>query len=125
MLFRSPVEQPRHALTAARAALAMQAAIEGIVREDATLPRFRVGIATGAALVGNVGSEEFHNYVAHGDAVNLAARLQTGAKAGQVVISGPTYALIRDAAAVQPLGRLTVKGKSEEVEAFLLEGLRV
>ena len=124
-VWNAPVEQPRHALTAARAALAMQAAIEGIVREDATLPRFRVGIATGAALVGNVGSEEFHNYVAHGDAVNLAARLQTGAKAGQVVISGPTYALIRDAAAVQPLGRLTVKGKSEEVEAFLLEGLRV
>jgi len=124
-VWHAPVERPRHARTAARAALAMQAAIEGIVREDTTLPRFRVGIATGAALVGNVGSEEFHNYVAHGDAVNLAARLQTGAKAGQVVISGPTYALIRDAAAVQPLGRLTVKGKSEEVEAFLLEGLRV
>jgi len=124
-VWNAPVEQPRHALTAARAALAMQAAIEGIVREDATLPRFRVGIATGAALVGNVGSEEFHNYVAHGDAVNLAARLQTGAKAGQVVISGPTYALIRDAAAVRPLGRFTVKGKVEEVEAFLLEGLRV
>ena len=102
-VWNAPVEQPRHALTAARAALAMQAAIEGIVREDATLPRFRVGIATGAALVGNVGSEEFHNYVAHGDAVNLAARLQTGAKAGQVVISGPTYALIRDAAAVRHL----------------------
>ena len=124
-VWNAPVEQPRHALTAARAALAMQVAIEGIVREDATLPRFRVGIATGAALVGNVGSEEFHNYVAHGDAVNLAARLQTGAKAGQVVISGPTYALIRDAAAVRPLGRFTVKGKVEEVEAFLLEGLRV
>jgi len=124
-VWNAPVEQPRHALTAARAALAMQAAIEGIVREDTTLPRFRVGIATGAALVGNVGSEEFHNYVAHGDAVNLAARLQTGAKAGQVVISGPTYALIRDAAAVRSLGRFTVKGKSEEVDAFLLEGLRV
>ena len=124
-VWNAPVEQPRHALTAARAALAMQVAIEGIVRGDATLPRFRVGIATGAALVGNVGSEEFHNYVAHGDAVNLAARLQTGAKAGQVVISGPTYALIRDAAAVRPLGRFTVKGKVEEVEAFLLEGLRV
>src|SRR5438477_12881548 len=53
-VWNAPVEQPRHALTAARAALAMQAAIEGIVREDATLPRFRVGIATGAALVGNV-----------------------------------------------------------------------
>ena len=120
-VWNAPIEQPRHALAAARTALAMQTAIEAIVREDPSLPRFRVGIATGAALVGNVGSEEFRNYVTHGDAVNLAARLQTGAKAGQVVISAATYALIRDAAAVRPLGRFNVKGKTEEVEAFVLE----
>src|SRR5881396_1278336 len=122
-VWNAPVEQPRHALAAARTALEMQRAIEGIVREDTTLPRFRVGIATGAALVGNVGSEEFHNYVAHGDAVNLAARLQTGAKAGEVVISAPTYALVRDHATVRPLGHFSVKGKSEQVEAFVLEGV--
>jgi class 3 adenylate cyclase len=122
-VFNAPLEQPRHALAAARTALAMQAAIEAIVRQDPALPRFRVGIATGAALVGNVGSEEFRNFVAHGDAVNLAARLQTGAQAGHVVVSAPTYALIRDVAQVTPLGRFSVKGKSEEVEAFVLEGL--
>ena len=120
-VWNAPVEQPRHALAAARTALAMQRAIEAIVTEDPTLPRFRVGIATGAALVGNIGSEELRNYVAHGDAVNLAARLQTGAIAGQVVVSAPTYALIRDLATVRPLGRFVVKGKSEEVEAFVLE----
>jgi adenylate cyclase len=122
-VFNAPLEQPRHALVAARTALAMQQAIETIVKEDPALPRFRVGIATGAALVGNVGSEEFRNFVAHGDAVNLAARLQTGAEAGPVVISAPTYALIRDVARVKPLGRFSVKGKSEEVEAFVLEAL--
>ena len=120
-VWNAPVEQPRHALAAARTALAMQRAIEAIVTEDPSLPRFRVGIATGAALVGNIGSEELRNYVAHGDAVNLAARLQTGAIAGQVVVSAPTYALIRDLATVRPLGRFAVKGKSEEVEAFVLE----
>jgi class 3 adenylate cyclase len=120
-VWNAPVEQPRHALAAARTALAMQRAIEAIVQEDPSLPRFRVGIATGAALVGNVGSDEFRNYVAHGDAVNLAARLQSGASAGQVVISAPTYALIRDVATVKPLGRFSVKGKSEEVEALVLE----
>src|SRR5204862_8153403 len=99
----------------------MQAAIEGIVREDATLPRFRVGIATGAALVGNIGSEELRNYVAHGDAVNLAARLQTGAIPGQVVLSAPTYALIRDLASVRPLGRLAGEGQSEKGEALLVD----
>ena len=74
-VWNAPVEQPRHALAAARTALGMQRAIEAIVAEDASLPRFRVGIATGAALVGNVGSEQLRNYVAHGDAVNLAWRL--------------------------------------------------
>lgn len=122
-VFNAPLEQPRHALSAARAALGMQQAIETIVQDDATLPRFRVGIATGAALVGNVGSEEFRNFVAHGDAVNLAARLQTGAQAGQVVVSASTFALIRDVARVRPLGRFNVKGKTEEVEAFVLESL--
>ena len=122
-VWNAPVEQPRHALAAARTGLAMQLAIEEIVAEDPSLPRFRVGIATGAALVGNIGSEELRNYVAHGDAVNLAARLQTGATAGQVVVSAPTYALVRDVAIVRPLGRFKVKGKSEEVEAFVLERL--
>lgn len=122
-IWNAPVEQPRHALAAARTALEMQRAIEAIVAEDGSLPRFRVGIATGAALVGNVGSEELRNYVAHGDAVNLAARLQQGGTGGQVVISASTYALIRDVAIVRPLGRFAVKGKSEEVEAFVLERL--
>jgi len=122
-VWNAPVEQPRHALAAARTALEMQRAIEAIVAEDPSLPRFRVGIATGAALVGNVGSEELRNYVAHGDAVNLAARLQTGAKAGQVVVSAPTYALIRDLSSVRPLGRFAVKGKSEEVEAYVLDSV--
>jgi class 3 adenylate cyclase len=122
-VWNAPVDQPRHALAAARTALAMQRAIEVIVEADPSLPRFRVGIATGAALVGNVGSEEFRNFVAHGDAVNVAARLQTGAPAGAVVISAPTYALIRDVATVKPLGRFSVKGRSEEVEAFVLERL--
>ena len=122
-VFNAPRPLERHALAAARTALAMQRAIEEIVREEPSLPRFRVGIATGAALVGNIGSEEFRNFVAHGDAVNLAARLQTGALAGQVVISQPTYALIRDVARVRPLGRFSVKGKSEEVEAFILDAI--
>jgi class 3 adenylate cyclase len=122
-VWNAPVEQARHALGAARAALAMQDAIEQIVSADRSLPRFRVGIATGAALVGNVGSEQFRNYVAHGDAVNVAARLQSEAAAGTVVISATTYALIRDLARVRALGRLRMKGKTEEVEAFTLESL--
>jgi class 3 adenylate cyclase len=122
-VFNAPVPQQRHALHAVRAALAMQREIGRIADSDPELPRFRVGVNTGAALVGNVGSQEFRNFVAHGDAVNLGARLQTSAQPGEVLISGTTYALIRDAVVVRPFGRLAVKGKLEEVDAFVVERL--
>jgi len=122
-VFNAPVPQQRHALHAVRAALAMQREIGRIADSDPQLPRFRVGVNTGAALVGNVGSQEFRNFVAHGDAVNLGARLQTSAQPGEVLISGTTYALIRDAVVVRSAGRLTVKGKLEEVDAYVVESL--
>ena len=122
-VFNAPVPQQRHALHAVRAALEFQREIGRIADTDTDLPRFRVGISTGAALVGNVGSSEFRNFVAHGDAVNLGARLQTSAKPGEVVVSGTTYMLVRDAVIVRSLGRLTLKGKSEEVDAYAVEGL--
>ena len=122
-VFNAPVPQQRHALHAVRAALAFQREIGLIADTDPGLPRFRVGISTGAALVGNVGSAEFRNFVAHGDAVNLGARLQTSAQPGEVVISGTTYMLVRDAVVVRPLGRLTLKGRSEEVDAYAVERL--
>lgn len=123
-VFNAPVPQSRHALRATRAALAMQREVDRIAGEDPSLPRFRVGINTGPALVGNVGCDEFRNFVAHGDAVNLAARLQQSAEPGQVVVSATAYALVRDVAEARPLGRLAVKGKSEAVEAHVLERLR-
>ena len=122
-VFNAPVAQQRHALHAVRAALAMQREIGRIADTDPELPRFRVGVNTGAALVGNVGSQEFRNFVAHGDAVNLGARLQTSAQPGEVLISGTTYALVRDAVVVRSVGRLTVKGKLEEVDAYVVESL--
>jgi class 3 adenylate cyclase len=122
-VFNAPVAQQRHALHAVRAALAMQREIGRIADADPDLPRFRIGLSTGAALVGNVGSSEFRNFVAHGDAVNLGARLQTFAKPDQVVVSGTTYALVRDAVVARSLGRLSLKGKSEEVDAYVIDGL--
>lgn len=123
-VFNAPIPQQRHALHAARTALAMQSAIAELAKDEPDQPRFRIGMSTGAALVGNVGGAELRNFVANGDAVNLAARLQTSAQAGSIVISETTYALIRDLAVVRPLGRLRLKGKTEEIQAFILEDLR-
>ncbi|MET9634432.1 adenylate/guanylate cyclase domain-containing protein [Lentzea sp. NPDC006480] len=119
-LFNAPVPQPDHALRAARAALALQAAASGVAEDG--WPRFRVGVSTGPALVGNIGSESMRHFTAIGDTVNLAARLEGAAPAGGVVISATTRTGIGDAAVV-PLEPVVVKGKAAPVEAFLLTGV--
>ena len=103
VLFNAPARQPDHALRAARAALGMQAAIEAVAEREPDWPRFRIGINTGPALIGNIGSDEFRNFTAIGDTVNLAARLeQEVAEAGQVVLGDSTQAAIKHLAIARP-----------------------
>jgi adenylate cyclase len=128
-LFNAPARQPDHAMRAARCALAMQeAAGEIATAEDAAgevdWPRFRIGINTGPALVGNIGSDRLRNFNAMGDAVNIAARLESTAQPGEVVIGGATYEAIRRFAEVHPLGDIELKGKREPVTAYVLTALR-
>lgn len=122
-LFNAPARQSDHAARAVRAALAMQAAVDVIARERPDWPRFRIGANTGPALVGNIGSEDLRGFNAMGDAVNVAARLQTLAEPGQVVIGEATYRAIGDAATVRPLGDLSVKGRTGTVRAYIVDGL--
>ncbi|MFN8520111.1 MAG: adenylate/guanylate cyclase domain-containing protein [Chloroflexota bacterium] len=114
-IFNAPVRQEDHALRAARAGLALQRAM-GSSGDDDPRPRFRVGINTGPALVGNVGSDEIRNFSALGDTTNVAARLKTFAEAGSVVIGERTFELIRDHATVRPLGTPDLKGRSAPTE---------
>jgi class 3 adenylate cyclase len=123
-LFNAPSTQPDHALRACRAALAMQRVITPITAEAPDMPRFGIGVNTGPALVGNIGSESIRNFTAIGDTVNLASRLQTRANGGQVLISGSTYAQVKEYAEVQPLGSIQVKGREEPVDAFVLVSVR-
>ena len=90
-----------------------------------TRPQFRIGLNSGLALVGNIGAAEMRNFSALGDTTNLAARLQTYAAEGTVVIGAGTYDLIREQALVRSLGSPQLKGKSQPVEAFELLGLVV
>ena len=117
-LFGAPARQSDHAVRAARAALAMQVGVTAIAEEGA--PTFRVGINTGPALVGNIGSTALRNFNAMGDAVNVAARLETAAEPGQVVLGAATVDLLPDDAVLEPLGSLTVKGRREPVVAYRL-----
>jgi class 3 adenylate cyclase len=134
-IFNAPVPQEDHVLRAARAALRLQARMEenaaslvsradpGAGIETTALPRFRVGIATGPAVVGNVGSDEVRSFTAIGETVNLAARLQTWAEVGQVVVSPTTAEHLGASAILRPLGGIELKGVSEPVAAFELVGL--
>ena len=122
-IFNAPHRQIDHARRAAAAALAMQAGTEAIAMLDSGRPRFRVGIATGPALVGNIGSIDVRNFTAIGDTTNLAARLQTFAEPGHVVISERTLELV-GAADATPLGAPALKGKSLPIAVFDLVALR-
>ena len=124
-LFNAPARQPDHALRAARAALGMQAAIEAVAEREPDWPRFRVGVNTGPALIGNIGSDEFRNFTAIGDTVNLAARLeQEVAEAGQVVIGPATREAVKHLAIARPLDPIEVKGKRDPIACWVLEGLK-
>jgi adenylate cyclase len=120
VVFNAAEDQPDHAARAARAALGLQRATAGLADDHPDWPRFRVGVNSGPALVGNVGSTEHHSFTAIGDTTNLAARLQTVAHPGQVVIGARTYAELADTAVAQELAPISVKGKSQPVQAFLL-----
>jgi class 3 adenylate cyclase len=122
-IFNAPVRQPDHALRAARAALRLQAETEA-ARAGDEIPRFRVGLNTGPALVGNVGSAELRSFTAIGDTTNLAARLQTYAPPGRVVLGERTRELLGDAAEVVPLGAPMLKGKAVPVEVYELQAVR-
>jgi len=122
-IFNAPTPQPDHALRAARSALAMQQAV-GELPFAGPRPLFRVGLNSGPALVGNIGAPQMRNFLAIGDTTNLAARLQTFAPEGSVVIGESTYALIRDHAVVRELGSPALKGKSRPVAVYELLEVR-
>ncbi|HYY54498.1 MAG TPA: adenylate/guanylate cyclase domain-containing protein [Candidatus Dormibacteraeota bacterium] len=113
---------------AVRCGLEMVREIDGMAaglraRYGAAL-RIRVGINTGHAVVGTVGSEVAHEYTAMGDAVNIAARMQAAADAGTVLISGATHRLIAPIVDATDRGALELKGKTEPVRAYAVSAIR-
>jgi adenylate cyclase len=127
-IFGAPIAYPDHALRAARAALAMQAGMERLSAARIAAGKeaivIGIGVNAGEVVAGTVGTEDRMEYTVIGDNVNLASRLTSNAKPGQILISRRTLDLVRDAVEVRPLGSIHVKGKDEEVEAYELVGLK-
>jgi class 3 adenylate cyclase len=121
--FNTAGDQPDHAARAARAGLAIVDAAARITQAQPTWPTFRVGVNTGRAIVGNVGSEGRREFTVIGDTTNLAARLMAVAEPGQVVVAGSTWAALPDDRDGRSLGPTMVKGKREPVEAWILRSL--
>jgi adenylate cyclase len=124
--YNTVADHPGHALDACRSALAIRAATGSLADDNPGWPRFRIGINTGVAVVGNVGAAGRRAFGAIGDTSNLGARLMAAGEAGQVVISaGTRAAVLRAGAALDAtsLGEVSVKGKRRPVEAWVLHAV--
>ncbi|MDQ0559972.1 adenylate cyclase [Rhizobium mesoamericanum] len=99
--------------------------LKGKWRLDGTEEPFvvRMGINTGYCNVGNFGSSDRMDYTIIGAEANLAARLQSIAEGGKIVISYETYALVKDIVDATPLRPITMKGIHREVVPYEVNGL--
>jgi adenylate cyclase len=123
-LYNAPLDQKDHALQAVRTAVAFQKATHEISdRWEAKvgLPvRNGVGVHTGEAVVGEMGSKGRSEYTAIGDTVNLAARLESITKdfKSPIVISESTYEHVKGEFAARALGEVHVKGREQPVRIY-------
>ena len=125
-VFGVPVIHEEDALRAVRAAAEMREALErlniALLAERGVSLQARTGINTGSVVVGTGGPGEA---IVVGDAVNVAARLQTAAAPTEIVIGGATFDLVRDAVTVGPAETIELKGKTEPVVAYRLSSVAV
>jgi adenylate cyclase len=122
-LFNAPLDLDNHPQCAVECAIAIQAWSECFRRRAPAaaleLGRTRIGIETGPAVVGDIGIRSKLDYTAHGDAVNMAARLEACNKElGSAICVGPLAAARCDAALVRPRGQLEVRGREEPITVF-------
>lgn len=85
--------------------------------------RLRIGINTGFCTVGNFGSEDRMDYTIIGNAVNLAARLQSHAEIGSILLAHETYSLVKDEIAAEELEPIMVKGVHAPVRIYRVLGV--
>ena len=126
----APLPTDRAEIKAVETALDCQAALERfnaeVVVGEYGMPALgtRIGIATGYAIAGNMGSSSRLNYTVTGDMVNLASRLEGANKeyGSLVMVSEATASALGDRYVLRRLDRLVVKGKTEPIAVFEVVG---
>ena len=118
--FNAPLRQPDHALRAVRGAWRICRTIEEANPQlpPASRLQFGVGVSTGEALVGNVGSEQLMSFTVSGDAVNVGRRLTERARAGQILICQQTYWRVQDHVKARRTGMVEIKGHQQPEPVF-------
>lgn len=125
--FGAPVSHEDDAERAIRAGLGITSGVEAYARElheafGLDDFRLRLGLNTGLVVVGKVGSSLHFEYLAIGDTVNLAARMQTEAPPNKILMTDRTFRLVSTLFDFEDRGELRVKGKSAPVHAYQVKG---
>jgi adenylate cyclase len=128
VIFGAPVDDPYQEQNAVMAAIEMQKELRNLCSVWATNGRqpikMGIGINSGVAIVGNIGSEDHMEYTAVGDTVNLAARLESATKelGLEIAVCEQTYAAVRPLFQWKPAGTIAIRGRTEPVRAYSVEG---
>ena len=123
-VWNAPRGQHDHARLAIKAAWEAQHAMAALPGKTAEAPgvQFGIGINTGKALAGNIGSQGRSEYTIIGDTVNLASRICSGTPGGEVWVGPETYQQAKERVKVEEMGPKTFKGKSDEVFVYRVLG---
>lgn len=123
-LFGAPVQIENHPLEAVKAALAMQRRFVETPSKQGQRVSFGIGINSGPGVVGTIGAPQLMSYTVIGDVVNVAARLQGQARAGEILITDETYEQVSDQVVAEDLGPMDLKGRRATVNVYKVTGLR-
>jgi adenylate cyclase len=127
VVFGAPLAQPDHALRAVRTAMLMRDVIEQCnqAAPEGRRLQVRIGINSGNAVVGDIGSPLRKEYTAIGDVVNTASRLESSvARPGDIVIGPLTYEQVKDAFACEPLAEVQLRGRQQMIQPYRVVGAR-
>jgi class 3 adenylate cyclase len=117
-------DRPPPPVRATRAALEMQAAMDGFNAGRPVQLKMRIGVNTGPLVRGDLGSRVVRrDYTVIGDTVNQANRYETRCPPGGVLVSQSTRDVLGDAAQVRAIPGLELKGVSAPVTAYVVESL--
>jgi adenylate cyclase len=126
-VFGAPLDMPDHAIRAIKCALLMRERLDEFNAEHKEGPVFqiRIGINSGNAVAGEIGSLNKREYTVLGDTVNTASRLESSvAKPGMIVVGENTFDAAKEVIELRSLGKATLKGKQKEVAVYAVEGLK-